>query len=376
MPRRARTGESVAVTLDGVTQQARVGPGGAFSTTFSAAGLTASGSPYTVGYAYAGDGTYDSESTISSLSVTPGPLMVSLSVSPGSIEYGQPLTFVATATGSGGTPSGTITFMDGTRWLGLDQLDASGRATYTLHGVPVGTDSLTAVYGGDADFPSMTSAPVDVTVARAPTKISLVWRTTAKGVSLEADVKLMPGSGGENPTGTVSFTIKHKVFVATIVSPDEATVTVAPGLVKNRTVLVNYSGDGNFLPGTMSAKVTMKKAPMKKGGASYADTDGRASVGQPGRTGRPGAPAPAMRVRRTTTKARSSRSIPCPCRGGVPSRRRYRDRGGPRTAARPPAADARDAGVSPPARGESHGLHRDRHLRQHHRHRLAAIRGQ
>ena len=38
-----------------MTQNAEFGPGGAFSTTFDTANLDASGTPYTVTYAYAGD---------------------------------------------------------------------------------------------------------------------------------------------------------------------------------------------------------------------------------------------------------------------------------------------------------------------------------
>ena len=55
--------ESVQITLDGVTQPAAIGTGGAFSTTFDTSTLGASGSPYTISYSYAGDGTYASAST-------------------------------------------------------------------------------------------------------------------------------------------------------------------------------------------------------------------------------------------------------------------------------------------------------------------------
>ena len=65
----APVGENVAVTLDGVQQLATIGSDDTFSTTFSAAGLTAADSPYTVNYAYTSDGTYASASTTSTLRV-------------------------------------------------------------------------------------------------------------------------------------------------------------------------------------------------------------------------------------------------------------------------------------------------------------------
>ncbi|MFI5460158.1 MAG: beta strand repeat-containing protein, partial [Isosphaerales bacterium] len=67
----APAGETVAVTLDSVEQSATIGSGGAFSTTFNTAGLTVAGSPYTITYAYASDGTFTSASTTSTLTVKP-----------------------------------------------------------------------------------------------------------------------------------------------------------------------------------------------------------------------------------------------------------------------------------------------------------------
>ena len=76
-------GEDVAIALDGVTQQATIGSGGTFATTFATAGLAPTGSPYTVSYTYAGDATYIDVSTISTLTVTKATPTVSVSASPG-----------------------------------------------------------------------------------------------------------------------------------------------------------------------------------------------------------------------------------------------------------------------------------------------------
>jgi hypothetical protein len=67
---RAPTSEKVDVSLDGVTQQAPILPGGDFSTTFTdTAGLAVTGSPYTINYTYESDGTFASSSTSSTLTV-------------------------------------------------------------------------------------------------------------------------------------------------------------------------------------------------------------------------------------------------------------------------------------------------------------------
>ncbi len=72
----APVGETIAVTLDGVEQSATIGSDGAFSTTFNADGLTVTGSPDTVNYAYTSDGTFASATMSSSLTITPATLTI------------------------------------------------------------------------------------------------------------------------------------------------------------------------------------------------------------------------------------------------------------------------------------------------------------
>ncbi len=67
----APVGESVTVTLDGVQQSATISSGGAFSTSFDTTGLLVANSPYTVEFAYFGDGTFAPASTTSTLTVEP-----------------------------------------------------------------------------------------------------------------------------------------------------------------------------------------------------------------------------------------------------------------------------------------------------------------
>ncbi len=75
--------------------------------------------------------------------------------SPGT--YGQPVTFtavVAPASGSG-TPTGTVTFKDGTNTLGtgtLSVVNGVDQATFTTSSLAAGGHSITAVYGGDSNF--------------------------------------------------------------------------------------------------------------------------------------------------------------------------------------------------------------------------------
>lgn len=73
---------------------------------------------------------------------------------------GDKVTFTATLTATApgaGTPTGTVTFKDGSTTLGTGTL-ATGKATFSISTLAEGTHSITAVFGGDASFTTSTSA--------------------------------------------------------------------------------------------------------------------------------------------------------------------------------------------------------------------------
>jgi Bacterial Ig-like domain (group 3)/Immunoglobulin domain len=83
--------------------------------------------------------------------------------------FGQSVTFTATVTvnapGSG-TPTGTVTFKDGTSTLGTGTLSGS-QATLTTASLAGGPHSITAEYGGDSNFNSSTSGALNQNVGKA-----------------------------------------------------------------------------------------------------------------------------------------------------------------------------------------------------------------
>jgi hypothetical protein len=64
---------------------------------------------------------------------------------------GQAVTFTASVTGSGGPPTGTVTFKDGGTVIGTAAL-AGGVATLTTTALSVGSHTISASYGGSAVF--------------------------------------------------------------------------------------------------------------------------------------------------------------------------------------------------------------------------------
>ena len=68
---------------------------------------------------------------------------------------GQAVTFTATVSGS--TPTGTVTFKDGATTLGTGTPNGAGVATFSTAALTSGSHAVTAAYGGDASNASSTS---------------------------------------------------------------------------------------------------------------------------------------------------------------------------------------------------------------------------
>src|SRR5215831_6356775 len=102
------------------------------------------------------------------------PTATTLTSSSNPSNFGQSLTFTATAAGEGFTisPTGTVTFFDGSTNLGTSNLNASAQATLSTSTLTVGTHNITATYNGDTNFASSTSSVVNQLVQGAIAQVS------------------------------------------------------------------------------------------------------------------------------------------------------------------------------------------------------------
>ena len=99
---------------------------------------------------YAGDTAFKTSTGMVTQIVELAPTTTSLNSSANPSNFGQSVTLTAVASNSGGpTPTGTVTFKNGSTTIGTAKLDSTATATFITTKLPLGSASLTASYGGD-----------------------------------------------------------------------------------------------------------------------------------------------------------------------------------------------------------------------------------
>lgn len=176
---------------------------------------------------YAGDTNFVS-STSSPVSqvVNMAATTVAVVPSPNPSTAGQPLTLTAmvsvTAPGAG-TPTGTVTFFDGPTSLGTGTLTSNDLAVLVTSSLAAGTHSITATYGGDANFsPSGSTAASQVILPAPPPTIAML--SPASAVAGGAGFTLTVSGTGFVGGATVNFNGAAKA--TTFVSSSGLTATI------------------------------------------------------------------------------------------------------------------------------------------------------
>src|SRR3989454_480188 len=201
-----------------------------------------------------------STSAVRTQTVNPGQTTTTLTSTPNPSLAGQTVTLTATVSPvppAVGTPTGTVTFNDGTTSLGVVTL-VNGSASLTVSTFAVGSHSLTAAYSGGGNFQASTSATVTQTVNQGSTSTTLTSTpnpsNVGQAVTLTATVSAVSPAAGV-PTGTVTFRDgATSLGVVTLVN-GSASLTVSTLATGNHSLTVVYGGSPSFL-GSTSPVVT------------------------------------------------------------------------------------------------------------------------
>jgi len=163
---------------------------------------------------YAGDDGYNASSGTEEQTVNKADTELTLSTVPDPSVSGQPVTLTAdveTVLPGGGSPTGTVTFTVGATFLGSAGLVSTGanasQAEITTSLLPAGTQTITAQYGGDADY-NGDSDTEDHTTTKRTTTTTVFGSSTplvvGDTVTCTVTVTGTPPGEAPMPTGTVT----------------------------------------------------------------------------------------------------------------------------------------------------------------------------
>jgi sugar lactone lactonase YvrE len=195
------------------------------------------------------------------------PTAVALEASLNPAFAGQSVTLTATVSPAPiGSSLGTVNFYSNAALLGSGNLNSSGIATFSTAALAVGSDSLTAVYSGNAGFVGSTSSALTETINALTTTTTALTATpnpaaVGQSVTLTATVtppptepevrsSLVPGAPS---LGTVSFYYGETLLGSGNVSSlGVATATTTSLPVGADGLTAAYSGASGFTASTSS----------------------------------------------------------------------------------------------------------------------------
>jgi hypothetical protein len=196
---------------------------------------------------YAGDSSFES-STSKAISETiktnPTTTVITSNLNPAS--YGAPVTFTATVTSAGPTPTGTVTFKNGGTPLGTASLNAQGATTFTTVTLGAGSYSITASYSGDSASAASTSAAFNETITLAATTTQLIASVNPVAAGSSVTFTALVRCATAEPTGTVTFSAGSTVLGTASIASGSAKLSTSALPMGSSMVTATYAGSANL----------------------------------------------------------------------------------------------------------------------------------
>ena len=142
---------------------------------------------------------YTSSVTVNPTTQSP---TVTVQAAPTHATLGTAVTLTGTVTSSVGTPTGSITFYDGTAAISSAiALNNTGSAVFVDSGLMAGAHSISAKYSGSSSFPEAASSPVTVTIGTVAPQSEVSPQSGTIGVTV-----FTKSGSGFTPNGPITHT--------------------------------------------------------------------------------------------------------------------------------------------------------------------------
>ena len=199
---------------------------------------------------------------------------------------GQQVTFTAVVfTTTTGTPAGSVSFFDGSTFLGNAAIDNTGHAALQTNSLALGSHSITAAYipspaGG---FAASTSTAVNESILRATsTALASSAQTISEGAQVTFTATVTSASGG-TPTGSVTFLDGvTQIGTDALGANGQAVYTTSSLAAGTHLITAEYSGDMGFVASRSATLTETIYAPLdfSVGAATGSSTSATVKAGQ------------------------------------------------------------------------------------------------
>jgi hypothetical protein len=203
-----------------------------------------------------------------SVALAVDPTLAVLTSNPNPAAFGTAVTFRASVTTSGTTPpSGTVSFLDGSVPIGTATVNASGVAAFSTTSLTAGLHSITAIYSGDEQNATATSAVLIENVEQATTTTMVASPNPSTSETSVTFTATVAGPSGSNfmPSGTVAFYDGTLALGAGSMSATGvATFSISSLSSGTHNITAGYSGDTKSFASQSTAEIqTVNQSPTK-----------------------------------------------------------------------------------------------------------------
>lgn len=170
--------------------------------------------------------------------------------------YGQSVTFTATASGSIGTPDGTVTFKDGGAVLGTAAL-SGGQATLTVNTLNGGTHTINAVYSGSSQYASSSGSLSQIVVPTGTTTTLASSENPSTFGDTVTFTATVSSAAAAAPTGKLTIKDGKTVLGTAQLINGQAQISTSLLAKGGHTLTATYAGSASFSgsSGTLSQTV-------------------------------------------------------------------------------------------------------------------------
>jgi YVTN family beta-propeller protein len=257
-------GGSVTFTADGIV----LGTVDLVSGTAGVSTASLGSGSHEIAASYSGDADFaasDSAPLTQSVGFAATQTSIVASIDPSALN--ENATFTAFVAGTGGTPAGTVSFLDGTTTLGTVTL-SGGIASFTTAALSLGSHPITASYAGDGDFAGSTSAVLIQTVNQLASTTTLAASLDPSSAGAAVIFTATVSGSGGSPTGTVIFRDGTTTLGTEPLISGSASLGTAALAAGSHAITAGYGGDGSF-GASVSAPLTQVVEAASVAGEVY-----------------------------------------------------------------------------------------------------------